>query len=137
MRNNLRELLRLLREAGYEIKDTKLVNAKTNEQLAVELLVFQPTFERVMLFYKPSLERLGIAVSVRTVDASQYENRLRQWSFDIIIASWGQSLSPGNEQRGYWSSQAADRSRLAQSDRYQEPGDRYADRARHLREESR
>jgi len=108
LRNNLRESLRLLREAGYEVKDTKLVNAKTNEQLTVELLVFQPAFERVMLFYKPSLERLGIAVSVRTVDASQYENRLRQWGFDIIIASWGQSLSPGNEQRGYWSSQAAD-----------------------------
>ena len=61
-----------------------------------------------MLFYKPSLERIGITVSVRTIDSSQYENRLRQWDFDIIIASWGESLSPGNEQRGYWSSQAAD-----------------------------
>jgi len=61
-----------------------------------------------VLFYKPSLERLGITVTVRTVDASQYENRLRQWEFDIIIASWGESLSPGNEQRGFWGSQAAD-----------------------------
>ena len=61
-----------------------------------------------MLFYKPSLERLGMTVTVRTVDSSQYENRLRQWDFDIIIASWGESLSPGNEQRGFWSSQAAD-----------------------------
>ena len=60
------------------------------------------------MFYKPSLERLGIAVSVRTVDSSQYVNRLRQWDYDIIIASWGESLSPGNEQRGFWSSQAAD-----------------------------
>lgn len=108
VRNNLREALGLLREAGYEIRDTKLVNTKTNEAMSVELLVEQPAFERVMLFYKPSLERLGVAVAVRTIDSSQYENRLRQWDFDIVIASWGESLSPGNEQRGFWGSQAAD-----------------------------
>jgi microcin C transport system substrate-binding protein len=108
LRNNLREALALLRSAGYEIRDTKLVNAKTNERLSVEFLIGQPAFERVVLFYKPSLERLGIAVSVRTVDTSQYVNRLRQWDYDIIVASWGESLSPGNEQRGFWSSQAAD-----------------------------
>ena len=108
LRNNLRAALALLREAGYEIRDTKLFNTKTNEPLSVELLVTQPAFERVALFYKPSLERLGIAVSVRTVDSSQYVNRLRQWDYDIIIASWGESLSPGNEQRGFWSSQSAD-----------------------------
>ena len=81
---------------------------KSGEPMRVELLVQQPAFERVVLFYKPSLERVGITVSVRTIDSSQYENRLRQWDFDIIIASWGESLSPGNEQRGFWSSQAAD-----------------------------
>ncbi|HEY5217891.1 MAG TPA: extracellular solute-binding protein, partial [Pseudolabrys sp.] len=107
-RNNLREALALLREAGYEIRDTKLINIKTNERMSVELLVNQPAFERVVLFYKPSLERLGVTVSARMVDSSQYENRLRQWDYDIIVASWGQSLSPGNEQRGFWSSQAAD-----------------------------
>jgi microcin C transport system substrate-binding protein len=108
VRTNLREAITLLREAGYEVKNTKLVNAKTGEPMQVEMLVEQPAFERVMLFYKPSLQRLGIDVSVRTVDSSQYENRLRQWQFDIVIASWGQSLSPGNEQRGFWGSQAAD-----------------------------
>ena len=108
LRNNLREALKLFAEAGYEIKNTKLVNAKTGEQFAVEFLIGQPTFERVVLFYKPSLERLGIAVTVRTVDTSQYINRLRQWDYDIVVASWGQSLSPGNEQRGFWGSQAAD-----------------------------
>jgi len=61
-----------------------------------------------VLFYKPSLERLGVNVTVRTVDPQQYENRLRQWDYDIIVANWGQSLSPGNEQRGFWSTQAAD-----------------------------
>jgi len=108
VRNNLRQGLSLLREAGYEIKNTKLTNAKTGEVFGVELLVEQPAFERVMLFYKPSLERLGVAVTVRTIDSSQYENRLRQWDFDIVISSWGESLSPGNEQRGFWGSQAAD-----------------------------
>ena len=58
--------------------------------MTVEFLVEQPAFERVVLFYKPALERLGIDVSVRTVDAAQYENRLRQWDFDIIIAIWAQ-----------------------------------------------
>jgi microcin C transport system substrate-binding protein len=108
LRNNLREGLKLFRVAGYEIKNTKLVDAKTGEPFSVELLVQDPSFERIMLFYKPSLERIGITVTVRTVDASQYENRLRQWDYDIITASWGQSLSPGNEQRGFWGSQAAD-----------------------------
>ncbi len=107
-RTNLRTALTLLRDAGYEIRNTKLVNAKSGEQLSVEFLLVQPAFERVALFYKPALERLGIAVSIRTVDTSQYENRLRQWDYDIIVASWGESLSPGNEQRGFWGSQAAD-----------------------------
>jgi microcin C transport system substrate-binding protein len=70
--------------------------------------VQEPAFERVMLYYKPALERLGMTISVRTIDASQYENRMRQWDFDIVVASWGESLSPGNEQRGFWGSQAAD-----------------------------
>ncbi|HTC02332.1 MAG TPA: ABC transporter substrate-binding protein, partial [Xanthobacteraceae bacterium] len=72
------------------------------------LLAEEPSSERIFLFYKPSLERLGIGVSVRTVDDTQYENRLRSWDFDIVIMTRGESLSPGNEQRGYWGSQAAD-----------------------------
>jgi microcin C transport system substrate-binding protein len=108
VRENLREALRLLKEAGYEIRDRKLVDTKTGTQLAFELLGEDPSFERVMLFLKPSLERLGIAVSVRTIDPTQYENRLRSWDFDVVVSSWPESLSPGNEQREYWGSQAAD-----------------------------
>jgi len=107
-RNNLREALALFREAGYEIKDTKLVNAKTGEPYSVEFLAEDPSTERFVLFYKPSLQRVGMTVNVRVVDSAQYENRLRQWDYDIIVASWGESLSPGNEQRDFWSSQAAD-----------------------------
>lgn len=108
VRDNLREALRLFKEAGYEVRDRKLVDTKTGTQFALELLDEDPTFERVMLFYKPSLERLGIAVSVRTIDPTQYENRLRSWDFDVVVSSWPESLSPGNEQREFWSSQAAD-----------------------------
>ena len=108
VRNNLREAVALLRDAGYEIRDTKLVHAKTGEPFSVEFLAEDPTTERILLFFKPSLERLGMDVAVRTVDSAQYENRLRQFDFDIIVANWGESLSPGNEQRGYWGSQAAD-----------------------------
>jgi microcin C transport system substrate-binding protein len=108
MRDNLREALRLLKEAGYEVRERKLIDTRTGNQLAFELLAQDPAFERVMLFYKPSLERLGIAVSVRTIDPTQYENRMREWDFDIVVGSWGESLSPGNEQRESWGSKAAD-----------------------------
>jgi microcin C transport system substrate-binding protein len=108
VRSNLREATRLLREAGYEIRDRKLVDAKTGEPLTVEVLIAQPEWERIVLFYKPSLARLCIDLSVRYVDYAQYENRLRNRDYDMIVVTWGQSLSPGNEQRGYWSSQAAD-----------------------------
>jgi len=72
------------------------------------VLLSQPTFERIVSFWKPLLERCGIEVSIRVVDATQYENRQRSWDFDVILASWGQSLSPGNEQRGFWGSKAAE-----------------------------
>jgi microcin C transport system substrate-binding protein len=107
-RTNLRDGLRLMRQAGYEIRDQKLVDTKTGNQLSVELLASEPVYERINLFYKPGLERMGIAVSIRTVDDTQYENRLRSRDFDIIIQSWPESLSPGNEQRGFWGSAAAD-----------------------------
>jgi microcin C transport system substrate-binding protein len=108
VRDNFRQALALFREAGYDIKDTKLTDNKTGEQFSVEFLAEDPSTERFVLFYKPSLQRIGMNVNVRVVDAAQYENRLRQWDFDIITASWGESLSPGNEQRGFWGSAAAD-----------------------------
>ena len=110
VRANLREAIRLLREAGYEVRNQKLVNVKTGEPMTVELLnmTSDPNGERLLLFYKPSLERLGITVTVRNVDEAQYENRERNWDYDIVVANWGESLSPGNEQREYWGSKTAD-----------------------------
>ncbi len=108
-RRNLRKARNLLRQAGWVIKDRKLVEAATGEQMSVEFLLVSPAFERVVLPYKRNLERLGIRVSLRTVDPSQYRNRLKDFEFDIIVSSWQQSLSPGNEQRNYWGSVSADR----------------------------
>ena len=111
VRANLRAGMRLIREAGYEVRGFKQVNSQTREALSVEILSLKSDpsgAERFINFYQPSLARLGIDVTVRSVDHIQYENRLRNFDFDIIVASWPQSLSPGNEQRDLWSSQAAD-----------------------------
>jgi microcin C transport system substrate-binding protein len=107
VRANLRESARLLKEAGYEIKDRKLTDP-AGKPVTVEILVDDPAYERIALFYKPSLERIGVTASIRIVDDAQFENRKRNFDYDIIIDRWGESLSPGNEQREYWGSQAAD-----------------------------
>lgn len=107
VRANLREAAKLLKEAGFEVRDQKLVDS-TGKPLSVEILVQDPSSERIALFYKPSLERIGVSASIRVVDDAQYQNRLRSFDFDMIIDQWGESLSPGNEQREFWGSQAAD-----------------------------
>jgi microcin C transport system substrate-binding protein len=107
VRANLRESARLLKEAGFEVRDQKLVDA-AGKPLTVEILVQDPSAERIALFYKPSLERIGVTTSIRIVDDAQYQNRLRGFDFDMIIDQWGESLSPGNEQREFWGSQTAD-----------------------------
>ncbi len=107
-RSNLREAARLLKEAGFENRDRKLVDP-TGKPVSVEFLSGDPGDERGVLFYKPYLERLGMTVSIRTVDSVQYQNRIRNFDFDITTAVWGQSLSPGNEQRDFFGSDAADR----------------------------
>ena len=108
-RENLRQSFALLKEAGYEVRDLKLVNVETGEPFRFEILLVSPAFERIVLPFKRNLARLGIDVRVRLVDQSQYINRLRQYDFDSVISGWGQSESPGNEQRDYWGSAAANR----------------------------
>lgn len=109
VRVNLRIARNLLRQAGWVIRDGKLVNAESGQPMTVEFLLVSPSFERVVLPYAKSLSRLGIESSVRTVDTSQYQNRLDNFDFDIVVGGWSQSLSPGNEQRNYWGSEAARR----------------------------
>ncbi|MBL8259107.1 MAG: ABC transporter substrate-binding protein [Candidatus Competibacteraceae bacterium] len=108
LRANFQKALQLLQEAGWVFRDRKLVNAKTGEPFRFELLINEPTWERIGLTFARNLERLGIEMTVRSVDSAQYENRERSFDFDMIVNVWGQSLSPGNEQREFWSSAAAD-----------------------------
>ena len=108
LRSNLLEGMRLLNEAGFEVKDLVLIDPQTREQFRVEFLIGNESLERVILFFQPALERLGMHVSVRLVDDVQYQNRLRDRDFDIIVATWQESLTPGNEQWDYWGSRSAD-----------------------------
>jgi microcin C transport system substrate-binding protein len=108
LRANMKQALQLLEEAGWVFRDRKLVNAETGAPFRFELLINEPTWERIGLPFARNLERLGIEMSVRTVDSAQYENRVRDFDFDMVVHVWGQSLSPGNEQREFWSSVAAD-----------------------------
>jgi microcin C transport system substrate-binding protein len=108
LRNNLRMAQALLKEAGWEVVDNVLRNKQTGQPFEFEILLVQPTFEKMALPVARNLERLGIKIAVRTVDTSQYIRRVDDRDFDLIIGSWGQSQSPGNEQRDFWSSAAAD-----------------------------
>lgn len=107
IRKNLRIALKMLREAGWRVKDGVLTNEETGEQMRFEILLVSPAFERIAGPFVKNLKRLGIEARIRTVDTSQYQNRLDNFDFDMIVAVWGQSLSPGNEQRNYWSCEAA------------------------------
>jgi microcin C transport system substrate-binding protein len=108
IRRGRRAALRLLKQAGWIIRDKKLVNAETGKPMSFEILLISPEFERIVLPFAKNLKKLGIDARVRLVDAAQYRNRLNEFDYDIIVGSWGQSLSPGNEQRNYWSSASAD-----------------------------
>ncbi|NVK20127.1 MAG: ABC transporter substrate-binding protein [Methylocystaceae bacterium] len=110
IRSNLKTAVGLLKQAGYGIKDKKLVNLKTGEPLSFEILLqASPAWERIVLPFKKNLSRLGIDVSVRMVDTAQYKERTDTFDYDIIVDVLGQSQSPGNEQYDYWTSAAADR----------------------------
>ena len=106
-RTQLRTALKLLKEAGWTLNDGKLINT-AGEPFNFEILLVQKDFERVVAPFIQNLEKLGMQVSIRIVDVSQYINRLRSTDFDMIVGSFGQSSSPGNEQREFWGSEAAD-----------------------------
>ncbi|MCC2110743.1 MAG: ABC transporter substrate-binding protein, partial [Hyphomicrobiales bacterium] len=109
LRANLREAVRLFAEAGWSIKAGHLVNDRTGESFTIEYLLNGPSFEKVALRYKDSLKRIGVDMTVRIVDTSQFINRVRTNDFDVIYTGWDETLSPGNEQRDYFGSEAADR----------------------------
>ena len=107
VRTNLRKALDLFKEAGYELKDRKLVNVKTGEPFGFEILLSNPSFERTVTPFVNSVKKIGVDARIRTVDASQYTNRTRSFDYDMIYGIWAQSLVPGNEQSDYWGSASA------------------------------
>lgn len=108
IRANLRKARGLLEEAGWAVRGGALVREATGAPMEIEFLLVSPAFERVIGPYAKNLERLGVAARIRTVDSAQYQKRVEDFDFDMIVASIGQSQSPGNEQRNQWSSAAAD-----------------------------
>ncbi|HEV8029483.1 MAG TPA: extracellular solute-binding protein [Stellaceae bacterium] len=108
IRDGLRQALMLLKDAGWSFKNEQLVNDKTGQPFEFEILLNDPQMERIVLPFAQNLKRMGITAHVRTVDTAQYEKRMETFDYDMAIEVFGQSLSPGNEQREFWGSKAAD-----------------------------
>ena len=108
VRKNLLEAKELLEEAGWRIKEGILTNQE-GKPFVFNILLVVPAFERVMAGYVKNLRKLGIQAKYRTIDPTLYVERLKTFDFDMIVSSYGQSQSPGNEQRNYWQSSSADR----------------------------
>jgi len=107
IRPNLRTAFGLLEQAGWVVRGGKLVDARTAAPMTFEILLDQPDFERITLPFVKNLERLGVTARLRTVDTAQYQHRMENFDFDVAVTVWGESLSPGNEQRDRWTSEAA------------------------------
>ena len=108
IRRNLRTAKRMLQEAGWAVRDGVLTHAGSEETMEIEFLLVAPAFERIVGPVVRNMERLGIAARIRLVDPAQYQNRIDEFDFDIVVSTRGQSLSPGNEQRNYWTTASAD-----------------------------
>ena len=105
-RPNLRLAMQMLEQAGWQVQDGKLV--KDGQPFTFEILLDQAIWERISLPFVRNLARLGIEAKVRTIDTAQYKRRMDNFDFDMVVGLWPASQSPGNEQRGYWGSEAAD-----------------------------
>jgi microcin C transport system substrate-binding protein len=108
LRANLRKAVELLDQAGWGFKDGRMVNRETGQPLQFQILLAQQAFERVVNPFVQNLERLGIDADVRLIDTTQYVQRVNNFDFDMIVMTLPQSNSPGNEQRSFWSSEAAE-----------------------------
>ena len=108
IRKRYREAIKLLKEAGWEIKDQKLTHVETGEKFVIEFLFRQASLEKIILAYKKTLERVGIELKPRLIDTAQWVKRLEEFDFDMTSQVIVQSLSPGNEQRNRFSIEAAD-----------------------------
>jgi len=108
IRDNLRAAKNILIEAGWTVEDGRLVD-KEGKPFEFEILLVSPSFERVMAGYVNNLSKLGVNASYRTIDPALYIDRLNRFDFAMTVHVFGQSQSPGNEQRDFWYSESADR----------------------------
>ena len=106
-REALRHSIKLLQEAGWELRDQQLINSKTGQPFRFELIIRQPGLEKIALVLKARLRQLGVTLDIRLIDTGQWINRIQAYDFDMTTFWWQQSLSPGNEQQIFWSSSAA------------------------------
>ncbi len=109
LRGNLRKAKKLLADAGWTVKNGRLENQQ-GQPLEFEILLVSPSFERVMAGYVNNLKKLGVKATYRTIDPALYIGRLNRFDFEMTVHVFGQSQSPGNEQRDFWHSTSADRS---------------------------
>src|SRR6201991_2907483 len=107
-RATLRDALKLLAEAGYDLDGTVLRQRSGKSPFSFEILVTTRDQERIALAYANNLKHAGIEVKVRAVDPVQFDQRRLGYEFDMIQNRWDQSLSPGNEHPFYWRSEPAD-----------------------------
>ncbi|MEZ5476849.1 MAG: ABC transporter substrate-binding protein [Thiolinea sp.] len=103
-RQQLREALQLFKEAGWAVKDQKLTNVKTGEPFEFELLLVSKSSEKIALAYEKSLRRAGIKVNIRTVDSSQYMDRVTNYDYDMISSSYRAYPYPSALLRQQWHS---------------------------------
>ena len=105
--NNIQVANALLDSAGWKIGSAG-IRTKGNNQLRFELLLAGPGFQRIAEPYKNNLKKIGVHLDIKVVQIAEYEERLRNFKFGMIVAGYPQSRSPGNEQRYMWGSEAAD-----------------------------
>lgn len=105
-RTNMREANRLLNEAGWVVENGKRV--KDGKPFSFEIIIDAPENEKIALNFKNALQKMGIDVLIRVMDAAAYRGRLNEYDFDMTLYYWLSSLSPGTEQNLYWSCKAAD-----------------------------
>ncbi len=106
LRDNLKSAQKLLEQAGWVLQDGVL--SKAGKKFEFEVISNTPMFERILLPFKNNLQKLGITATIRTIDSAQYQKRMEDFDYDMTVIVIGQSLSPGNEQRNYWSSASAE-----------------------------
>ena len=106
LRANLQEAKALLQQAGWDVRDGVLTNAQ-GDRFRFDILLADTSFERVIAPYVSNLKKLGIEVAYRTIDPALYADRIKNFDFDMVVTTFGQSQSPGNEQRDYWTTPSA------------------------------